>query len=63
MPATDALNGDAATTPVTVIEAKGHNTNPGDADVARGITQAHAHLPEVDLGYVAAAGHGIKLTS
>ena len=54
MPATDVLNSDAATTPVTVIEAKGHNTDPSGADVARGITQAHAHLPEVNLGYVAA---------
>ncbi len=59
MPAIDVLNGDAATTPVTVIEAKGHNTNPGDADVARGITQAHAHLPEVNLGYVAAPAPSI----
>ncbi|AZQ16026.1 hypothetical protein [Halorubrum sp. PV6] len=54
MPATNVLNGDAATTPVAVIEAKGHNSDPAAADVARGITQAHAHLPEVNLGYVAA---------
>ena len=59
MPAVEVLNGDAATTPVTVIEAKGHNTNPSDADVARGITQAHAHLPEVNLGYVAAPAPSI----
>ncbi|MEZ3170125.1 hypothetical protein ABNG03_05750 [Halorubrum sp. RMP-47] len=59
MPATEVLNGSAATTPVTVIEAKGHNTNPSDADVARGITQAHAHLPEVNLGYVAAPAPSI----
>lgn len=54
MPATEVLNGDAAATPVTVIEAKGHNSDPAAADVARGITQAHNHLLEVNLGYVAA---------
>ncbi|MDB2238956.1 hypothetical protein [Halorubrum ezzemoulense] len=59
MPATDVLNGDAATKPVTVIEAKGHNADPAAADVARGITQAHAHLPEVNLGYVAAPATSI----
>jgi len=37
MPATDVLNGDAATTPVTVVEAKGHNFDPSAADVTRGI--------------------------
>jgi len=63
MPATEVLNGDAATTPVTVIEAKGHNTNPAAADVARGITQAHAHLPEVNLGYVAAPAPSITDTA
>ncbi|MDB9302387.1 hypothetical protein PN417_15810 [Halorubrum ezzemoulense] len=59
MPATEVLNGDAATTPVTVIEAKGHNSDPAAADVARGITQAHNHLPEVNLGYVAAPAPSI----
>ena len=59
MPATEVLNGDAATTPVTVIEAKGHNSDPAAADVARGITQAHSHLPEVNLGYVAAPAPSI----
>ena len=63
MPATDVLNGNAATTPVTVIEAKGHNTDPSGADVARGITQAHAHLPEVNLGYVAAPAPSITDTA
>jgi len=63
MPATDVLNGDAATTPVTVIEAKGHNADPSAADVARGITQAHAHLPEVNLGYVAAPAPSITDTA
>ena len=63
MPATEVLNGDAAATPVTVIEAKGHNTNPAAADVARGITQAHAHLPEVNLGYVAAPAPSITDTA
>jgi len=63
MPAADVLNGDAATTPVTVIEAKGHNADPSAADVARGITQAHAHLPEVNLGYVAAPAPSITDTA
>ena len=54
MPALDVLDGDAATTPVAVVEAKGHNTDPSAAAVRRGITQAHAHLAEVNLGYVAA---------
>jgi len=54
MPAPEVLNGDAATTPVAVIEAKGHNSDPSAADVTRGINQAHAHLSEVNLGYVAA---------
>ena len=59
MPATEVLNGDAASTPVTVIEAKGHNSDPSGADVSRGITQAHNHLPEVNLGYVAAPAPSI----
>ena len=54
MPALEVLNADAATTPVTVIEAKGHNSNPVAADIRRGINQAHGHLSEVNLGYVAA---------
>jgi hypothetical protein len=33
MPALEVLNTDAATTPVAVIEAKGHNTDPSAADV------------------------------
>jgi hypothetical protein len=53
MPALDVLNADAATTAVTVIEAKGHNTDPAAADIRRGIHQAHGHLSEVNLGYVA----------
>jgi hypothetical protein len=63
MPATEVLNGDAATTPVTVIEAKGHNSDPAAADVARGITQAHNHLPEINLGYVAAPTASITDTA
>ena len=62
-PATDVLNGDAPTTPVSVIEAKGDNSDPAAADVARGITQAHAHLPEVNLGYVAAPAASITDTA
>lgn len=53
-PEPELLNAEAATAPVAVIEAKGHNADPAAADVTRGITQAHAHLAEVNLGYVAA---------
>ncbi len=63
MPAAEVLNGDAATTPVTVIEAKGHNSDPSAADVTRGINQAHAHLSEVNLGYVAAPIQSITDTA
>lgn len=54
MPALEVLNADTATTPVTVIEAKGHNTDPRAPDGRRGITQAHSHLSELNLGYVTA---------
>jgi hypothetical protein len=54
MPALEVLNADVATTPVAVIEAKGHNSDSSAADVRRGINQAHGHLSEVNLGYVAA---------
>ena len=54
MPALEVLNADATTTPVAVIEAKGHNTDPSAADVRTGIDQAHGHLSEVNIGYVAA---------
>jgi hypothetical protein len=54
MPALEVLNADATTTPVAVIEAKGHNTDPSAADVRTGINQAHGHLSEVNIGYVAA---------
>jgi hypothetical protein len=63
MPAAEVLNGDATTTPVAVIEAKGHNSDPGAADVTRGINQAHAHLSEVNLGYVAAPIQSITDTA
>jgi hypothetical protein len=53
MPDLDVLNTEAATTPVTVIEAKGHNTDPSAADIRRGIQQIHGHLSEVNLVYVA----------
>jgi hypothetical protein len=59
MPAAEVLNAEAATTPVTVIEAKGHNTDPSAADIRRGIHQAHGHLSEVNLGYVAAPTQSI----
>lgn len=54
MPGIEVLNADAATTPVVVIEAKGHNSDPSAADVRRGINQAHGHLSKVNIGYVAA---------
>jgi len=54
MPATEVLNKNAATSPVVVIEAKGHNTDPSAANVGKGINQAHGHLAEVNLGFVAA---------
>jgi hypothetical protein len=54
MPALEVLNADATTTPVAVIEAKGHNTDPSAAEVRTGINQAHGHLSEVNIGYVAA---------
>lgn len=62
MPALDVLNGDAANTPVAVIEAKGHNEDPNAADVSRGIEQAHRHLSEVNIGYVAAPLQSISET-
>jgi len=63
MPALEVLNADAATTPVTVIEAKGDNTDPRAADVRTGINQAHGHLSEVNLGYVAAPLQSITDTA
>jgi hypothetical protein len=54
MPALEVLNADTATTPIAVIEAKGDNSDPSAADVRRGINQAHGHLSEVNIGYVAA---------
>jgi hypothetical protein len=59
MPNAEVLNAEAATTPVTVIEAKGHNTDPAAADIRHGIHQAHGHLSEVNLGYVAAPAQSI----
>jgi len=59
MPALEVLNADTVTTPVAVIEAKGHNTDPSAADITTGINQAHSHLSEVNLGYVAAPAPSI----
>jgi hypothetical protein len=53
------LNADAATTPVTVIKTKGHNTNPAAADIRRGIHQTHGHPSEVNVGCSAAPTQGI----
>ncbi len=60
MPALEVLNADATTTPVAVIEAKGHNSDPSAADIRRGINQAHGHLSEVNIGYVAAPVQSIS---
>lgn len=54
LPDVDVLNADAADTPILVLEAKGDNTSPTDADITRGIEQAHARCAEANLGYVAA---------
>jgi hypothetical protein len=54
MPALEVLNAATATYPAVIIEAKGHNTDPSAADVRTGINQAHGHLSEVNIGYVAA---------
>lgn len=63
MPALNVLNADTAMTPVTVIEAKGHNVDASAADVRAGITQAHGHLGEPNLGYVAAPTQTITDTA
>lgn len=63
MPATEVLNDEGASAPVVVVEAKGDTTRPGSADVARGIEQAHSHLPEVNLGYVAAPIRSVTETA
>lgn len=63
MPQIEVLNKEGTTTPVTVIEAKGHNSDASAAAVSRGINQAHAHLSEVNLGYVAAPHASITDTA
>ena len=50
---------EAADTPVIIVEAKGDNTDPSAADVSQGITQAHAHLAEANIGFVAAPRQSI----
>ena len=62
-PSTGVLNGDAANDPIIAVEAEGHNTTPRNADIGRGIEQAHAHLPEVNLGYVAAPVESVTQTT
>jgi hypothetical protein len=62
-PAIEVLDGSEASTPVVAIEAKGHNRDPGLADVARGVEQAHARLSEVNLGYVAAPRSSVTDTA
>jgi hypothetical protein len=54
LPDVAVLDADTAHRPVLVVEAKGHNTAPAEADITRGIEQAHARCSEVNLGYVAA---------
>ena len=63
MPETDVLDAGAAGNPVVAVEAKGDNTAPGAADVARGIEQAYARLSEVNLGYVAAPVESVTETA
>ncbi len=60
MPALEVLNAEAASTPVAVIEAKGDNSDPSEADIRTGINQAHGHLSEVNIGYVAAPVQSIS---
>jgi hypothetical protein len=60
MPALEVLNAEAASTPVAVIEAKGDNRDPSAADIRTGINQAHGHLSEVNIGYVAAPVQSIS---
>lgn len=43
---------------LSVIEAKGHSA--GSVNVAEAITQAHAHLDEVNLGFAAVPKHSVK---
>jgi hypothetical protein len=63
MPDGEVLNGDAASTPVVAVEAKGYRQNSGTVGVARGIEQAHSRLPEVNLGYVAAPAASVTETA
>ncbi|MFB6092251.1 MAG: hypothetical protein ABEK02_04480 [Haloquadratum sp.] len=62
-PTVEVFDLDTATTPVVAVEAKGDNDAPEKADVARGIEQAHAHLAEVNIGYVAAPIQSITETA
>ena len=63
LPPDGVLNARAASDPVVAVEAKGHNTAPEKADIARGIEQAHSHLPEANLGYVAAPMESVTQTA
>jgi hypothetical protein len=62
-PPNGVLNARAASNPVVAVEAKGHNTSHEKADIARGIEQAHSHLPETNLGYVAAPMDSVTHTT
>ena len=62
-PAVEVLDGSHTSTPVVAVEAKGHNHDPGLADVARGVEQAHARLSDVNLGYVAAPRSSVTDTA
>ena len=60
MPALEVLNADTATTSVSIIEAKGHNSDPSAADIRRGIKQAHGYLSEGNIGLLTKGGIGNK---
>ena len=62
IPAVEVLDAAAADTPVVAVEAKGRTRLSGPVDVARGIEQAHSHLPTVNLGFVAAPTDSITET-
>lgn len=61
-PAGNILNDDAATTPVVAVEAKGNREN-AEADIKKGIEQAHSRLSEVNAGFVAAPATTVTETA
>lgn len=45
------------------LEAKGDTTTPADANVTRGIEQAHARCAEANFGYVVAPTQSVTDTA